>query len=75
MNQFVTLRNVYNCARAFYRVCQLRPVHAEDDFSAGKRLHWSENSGAFMEGSEESCSSGHGPREAGPAHAHWYYEH
>ena len=29
-------------------------MHAEDDFSAGKRLHWSENSGAFMEGSEES---------------------
>ena len=43
-----------------------RPVH----FSAGKRLHWSENSGAFMEGSEESCSSGHGRREAGPARAH-----
>ena len=77
----VMLRNVnllrlgINLLRAFYRVCQLRPVHAEDDFSAGKRLHWSENSGAFMEGSEESCSSGHGPREAGPAHAHWYYEH
>ena len=33
-----------------------RPVQT-DDFSAGKRLHWSENSGAFMEGSEESCSS------------------
>ena len=37
-----------------------RPVQT-DDFSAGKRLHWSENSGA---GSEESCSSGHGPRPA-----------
>ena len=43
-----------------------RPVQT-DDFSAGKRLHWSENSGA---GSEESCSSGHGPREAGPARAY-----
>ena len=49
-----------------------RPVQT-DDFSAGKRLHWSENSGAFMEGSEESYSSGsHGPREARPAHAHSY---
>ena len=46
-----------------------RPVQT-DDFSAGKRLHWSENSGTFMEGSEESCSSGHGAREAGPARAH-----
>ena len=43
-----------------------RPVQT-DDFSAGKRLHWSENSGTFMEG---SCSSGHGAREAGPARAH-----
>ena len=31
-----------------------------DDFSTGKRLHWSYNSGAFMECLEESCSSGHG---------------
>ena len=36
----------------------------------GKRLHWSENSGAFVEGSEESCSSGHGLREVRPARAH-----
>ena len=35
------LRNVYNCACAFYRVCQLRPVHAEDDFSATlEREQW-----------------------------------
>ena len=49
-----------------------RPVQT-DDFSVGKRLHWSENSGAFMEGSEESCSSGHGPREAGPVCMVLYY--
>ena len=52
--------------------CVPRPVQT-DDFSAGKRLYWSKNSGAFMEGSEESCSNDHGPREAGPACAHSYF--
>ena len=60
LRQFVTLRNVTAHARkstGHFTAC----VKARADFSVGKQLHWSENSGAFMEGSEESCSSGQDP--------------
>ena len=36
--------------------CVPRSVQT-DDFSAGKRLHWSENSGAFMDGSRRAVAA------------------
>ena len=76
----VTLRNVNLLRLGMYitahaqkktgRFTACAKAHADGQLLSGQTTIYSENSCAFMEGSEESCSSGHGPREAGPARAH-----